>query len=814
MEKKSSVSRKKTVPTLRLTNTVKPGGMSLQEWQIALRRQAAQKENFGILEVDVQHSPGEYLVMSPATHGRYKVLYYGNNHLLNCCSCMDFRTSQLGTCKHMEAVLAWVSDNKGRHIHKPDVTLTTLYMDYTGEPCVKVHYGNEDTGKLKKIFDPLTNKGAFNFLTELRLSGAIREAFGTSSFFRCRQDVLEYADRRMDDQARCERLDEVFKRHLWWNDVFVKGVRPYVYQREGMEFAARRGRAILADEMGLGKTLQAIGTAELLYREGFISSVLIVCPTSLKYQWKREIKAFVGAEALIVEGSQPIRQKLYSQQERYKIVSYNSLSHDIKAKGSMAVDMVIMDEVQRLKNWDTQIARAARRVRSDYSLILSGTPLENKLEELYSIVQLVDQYLLGPYYAFRQEHIQTTDSGKVTGYKGLNKVGERVKSVLLRRRKADVSIQLPERTDQNLFVPMTKEQSEIHDEYKEMVARIVIKWQKTRFLSETDRRRLLTGLSMMRMVCDSTYILDQKTRCDTKVDETMNIIDSIVSSSEGKVVIFSGWERMTRLIASELDARGILYSNLNGSVPSEKRKDLIDRFTDDSQVRVFLSTDAGATGLNLQAASFVINLDLPWNPAVLEQRIGRIYRMGQKRNIHVINLVAIGTIEEQMLSRLKFKTNLFDGVLNGGEDEVFLDTSKLETMVKDLGFGSDEVTSSDSISDVGESVSAVVDETEPVKSDDVKSDAGNDVDGNDSEIYNTEVPADAGDDPESGDLLAQGVSFIGNLVRTLQNPESSRKFVDSLVREDSATGETSINIPVSNKDSVLQFITMLGKLLK
>ena len=188
--------------------------------------------------------------------------------------------------------------------------------------------------------------------------------------------------------------------------------------------------------------------------------------------------------------------------------------------------------------------------------------------------------------------------------------------------------------------------------------------------------------------------------------------------------------------------------------------------------------------------------------------------MGQKRNIHVINLVAIGTIEEQMLSRLKFKTNLFDGVLNGGEDEVFLDTSKLETMVKDLGFGSDEVTSSDSISDVGESVSAVVDETEPVKSDAGNDVDGNDVDGNDSEMYNTEVPADAGDESESGDLLAQGVSFIGNLVRTLQNPESSRKFVDSLVREDPATGETSINIPVSNKDSVLQFITMLGKLLK
>lgn len=259
--------------------------------------------------------------------------------------------------------------------------------------------------------------------------------------------------------------------------------------------------------------------------------------------------------------------------------------------------------------------------------------------------------------------------------------------MLLRRRKADVAIQLPGRMDQNLLVPMTREQMEQHEEFKASVARIVLKWKRMHYLSETDRKRLLTFLSQMRMVCDSTYILDQQTRFDTKVEETMNILESIVASGDDKVVIFSGWERMTRLIAAELDKRGIAYSNLHGGVPSAKRKDLMDRFTDDPSARVFLSTDAGATGLNLQVASYVINLDLPWNPAVLEQRIGRIYRIGQQRKIQVINLVAVGTIEEQMLAKLKFKTDLFDGVLNGGEDEVFLDNNKLETLVTDLGFG-------------------------------------------------------------------------------------------------------------------------------
>jgi SNF2 family DNA or RNA helicase len=175
-------------------------------------------------------------------------------------------------------------------------------------------------------------------------------------------------------------------------------------------------------------------------------------------------------------------------------------------------------------------------------------------------------------------------------------------------------------------------------------------------------------LSQMRMLCDSTYILDQKTRYDTKVEETLNILRNVFESGDEKVVIFSQWERMTRLIAKELDVLGVRYEYLHGGIPSEARKNLTDNFTELPESRVFLSTDAGSTGLNLQVASILINLDLPWNPAVLEQRIARIYRIGQKKNIQVINLVASQTIEERMLSTLNFKTSLFEGILDNGEE--------------------------------------------------------------------------------------------------------------------------------------------------
>ena len=824
-----SKTKKRAEP--RVSNVVKPVGLSAEDWQLKLRRQAARSEVISVSEIDAVSEPGEYWVRNAQTKGRYRVCYYGLSHPLNACTCMDFRTSRLGTCKHLEAVREWKAGSRDRRPAKPNPLYTTLYMDYHAEPEIRILYGTEDKEKLQALIELLlTGKGHLKRMHYLRLANTIFEAKKESEFFRVREDVEQYLAQLSDDYRRELRLDEVFQEKDWWKSLFVRGVIPYVYQREGIEFAARAGRCIIADEMGLGKTLQAIGTASLLRREGYVSSVLIVCPTSLKYQWQREIKSFVGERALVIEGSQVARMKLYSDATLFKIVSYNAMAHDVRCAGELTADMVIMDEVQRLKNWDTQIARAARKIRSDYRIILSGTPLENKLEELYSVVQLVDQYLLGPYYKFRQEHILTSDNGKVIGYKGLNEVGKQVSSILLRRRKADVSLQLPARMDKNLFVPMTKEQMEIHAECQEQVARIVMKWQRMHFLSETDRRRLLTFLSQMRMVCDSTYILDQKSRYDTKVEETMNLLESILSDEDSKVVVFSGWERMTRLIALELEKQGIGFSNLNGSVPSKQRKVLMDRFQDDPQVRVFLSTDAGATGLNLQSASYVINLDLPWNPAVLEQRIGRIYRIGQRRNIQVINLVAAGTIEERMLDKLKFKTDLFDGVLNGGEDNVFLEDGKLEKMVRDFGFVAEEdtedvprfeegVAAEAAVVEAGE-MEVLADGKEAMTTSGIENAGITDEGPTPSVVEMEEVEepaereqtADAEMNPE--ELLSQGVAFFGGLVKTLSNPESVQRLADTLVKEDPATGQTSIQIPVPGKEPVVQLLKMLGQLLE
>ena len=814
--------KKKTV----ISHIVKPEKMTLEEWQVKLRQQVSKTEHFVIESVDEELCPGEYVVRNPKKHNEYKVVYRGANSEWNYCSCMDFKTSRLGTCKHIEAVKNCFIGKKGSRVHREIPPYTSVYLSYRGERCVKIRIGSDNQEAYEQLakdyFDEnhvLKEKAYAHFGTFLKQARKI------SDTFRCYQDAIDFI---VDIREKTTREKLVKKYDDGKLDELLK-VKLYPYQKEGIRFATKAGKAIIADEMGLGKTIQAIGTAELLRREGLIGSVLILCPTSLKYQWRSEIKKFTNAEVFVIEGSHLKRKEAYNRPEPYKIISYNSAANDIKILGGLQTDMLIMDEVQRLKNWNTQISRAARKIESDYSVILSGTPLENKLDELYSIVEFVDNFRLAPYYLFKENHILTDETGKVLGYKNLNEIGKKLSDILIRRRKKDVKLQMPKRMDKNLFVPMTDEQMGMHSEWQFQVSILVKRWRDRHFLSDKDRKRLLLLLSQMRMICDSSYILDQKTRFDTKVEECVNIISDIISEEGEKVVVFSQWERMTRLIAKELEAKEIGFEYLHGGVPSEKRKNLVDNFQNESSSRVFLSTDAGSTGLNLQAAATIINIDLPWNPAVLEQRIGRIYRLGQQNNIQVINLVAPHSIEESMVGKLRFKTSMFEGVLDDGEDSVFISDDKFTKMMETVSGIVEEVEEISASSDIESSDAS---DASTISLDEEEKSEENKEAESSSEIptyitetnhpkttVNTEKTETVSSERAAShrpsqpkDLVAQGVSFLSGLAETLKSPEATAQLVDSIIEKDEQTGETSIKIPVESKETVVNLFSLIGKL--
>ena len=668
----------------RLSNALKPAEMGLEEWQVALRSQQAQREHFNISELSEQLCPGEYQVRNPKSRSQYKVIYRGAYSPWNYCSCPDYRTSGLGTCKHVEAVKLWLQA-EGKQVHNEEPDYSSVYVDYRGGRSIRLRPGETHRRELAMLAQEYFDQASvLRPEAYVRFDTFLEKARSIDPSLRCYPDALELVICQRERLQRSALMEQVYTDEAL--DALLT-TRLYPYQKEGVRFAVKAGKAIIADEMGLGKTVQAICCAEIYLREKLSENVLIVCPNSLKYQWKSEIERFTKQSVIIIEGYASKRLELYSSPIPYKIVSYQSLLGDIKSLGRLATDILIMDEVQRLKNWNTQLAWAVRRIDAHYSILLSGTPLENKLDELVSIVQLADPYCLSPLYKFRFDHIITDPvSGKAIGYKNLGDIRERLKDTLIRRTKQSVQLQLPKRTDQFLLIPMTPEQSSRHETLRTAVARLVSKWQRSGNLSEEERRRLLLMLGQMRMLADSTFIIDQdlEHRHDVKVSELMNILDDALDGGTAKIVVFSEWERMMRLVALELDGRGIRYEFLHGGVPAQKRSELIEHFTNGSDCRIFLSTDAGSTGLNLQAASLLINLDLPWNPAVLEQRIGRIYRLGQEVPVQVLNLVSKGSIEEDMIDRLRFKRTMFEGALDGGDDTIFLSEDKFKGFMESL----------------------------------------------------------------------------------------------------------------------------------
>ena len=813
--KRKAGSESQALRIPKISWVVKPPGMTLKEWQQALRKQIAKEEPMAVAAVDEKNLPGEYEVRNPQSKQTYKVVYRGEGSMWNYCSCLDFKTSRLGTCKHIESVKLWIDENWRRKVHKEPPAYTSVYLSYTEGRQVRIRVGSNHREEFMQLaahyFDAEGVMFPYAFDDYDKL---MAEAVAIDPSFRFYQDAIDYILEQRERKFRSQLIRKYTDQRL---DQLLT-VTLYPYQKEGIRFAFERGRTIIADEMGLGKTIQAIGTAELLRREGLAEQILIVCPTSLKYQWQREIERFSKDKdhspehplTLVIEGNPLKRKEQYASDVPYKIVSYNCMSNDVKMWGSLQTEVLIMDEVQRLKNWKTQISMAARKIRSDYAVILSGTPLENKLEELYSVMEFADNFCLGPYWQFRADSIVTDDGGKVIGYQNLNKVGDMARERLIRRTKKQVAIQMPKRTDQNIFVPMTKEQMDIHEEFKMSVANLVYKWRKLHFLPEKDRQRLLQFLSMMRMVCDSTYILDQKSRYDTKVTETMSILQQVFDNGDEKVVIFSQWERMTRLIAYELDKLGVRYEYLHGGVPSKARRDLINNFTDNPDSRVFLSTDAGSTGLNLQAGSIMINLDLPWNPAVLEQRIARIYRLGQERNVQVINLVSRGTIEESMLGKLRFKTAMFEGVLDNGEDTIFLgNESKFTAMMDTLGEALDDEKTEEKVT-VQTSTDDVSDEPEPVKEPEPVQEEESVQEEPVKENDSVKVKPESLNPPK--ELVAQGISFLSGLAATLKSPEATAQLVETLVETDAETGKTSLRIPVPDKQTVRNLLDIVGKL--
>jgi superfamily II DNA or RNA helicase len=814
----------------RLSRQRKPADLPVDDWQRALRRQFGREQPFSFENLGDDPVFSEFSVFNPDSRRRYRVAIRGAQAGDNHCSCPDFATNDLGTCKHIEFTLAQISARPGgkRTLeHGFQGSFSELFLDYTGQRRVRLRLGSDFPTELQPTMGQLFEETSGWQLSPQRfaeLPAFVDSVRALGHDLRCAEDALSFVAEVRDGEIRRQKLTTAYP--LGADSPELKGllkVELYPYQREGALFAARAGRSLIGDEMGLGKTVQAIAAMEILASHFAAERVLIVCPTSLKHQWEREITRFTDRRATVIGGLRAVRQARYAQGDFCKIANYETVSRDLDLIEAWAPDVVIVDEAQRIKNWNTIAARALKRIDSPYAIVLTGTPLENRLEELISIVQFVDQHRLGPTWRLLDEHQQRDERGRVVGYRELHRIGQTLAPIMLRRRKSEVLEQLPERVDNTLFMPMSPLQAEHHEENRQTVARIVQRWRHTGFLSEKDQLRLHCSLQNMRMACNSSFLIDHETDDGYKADELLTLLDDLFDDPQAKVVVFSQWLRTHELIIRRLKARGWEHVLFHGGVPGDKRGALVDRFNNDPACRVFLSTDAGGVGLNLQhAAAVVVNMDLPWNPAVLEQRIGRVHRLGQTRGVQVINFVARGTIEEGMLSILAFKQSLFAGILDGGESEVVLQGTRLSKFMETV----------EQVSGAAEGAAPMDEPSADTLPLDATAAAGGETEADGEAEYRQSTPAgEAGQPPVAeastraepptsapaavsggadpwAPLLAAGVQLLGELTAA-----SSGERESPWVQTDSTTGQRYLKLPVPDPQTVQRLAEGLLSLL-
>ncbi|BBO19038.1 DNA or RNA helicase superfamily II [Candidatus Brocadia pituitae] len=797
---------------MKISRTHKPEDLSLEDWQRILRKQYGEQQNYQLENTGNHPFFSEFKLTNPESGKVYKIAVRGDAPGDNYCSCPDYSINNLGTCKHIEFTLSWLMKRKGAKkafMAGYTPSYSEIYLHYGLKRDVRFKAGKdappEVLSLVNKYFDPNGILKEDHVLHFHQFFNDIPKQNGHKIL--CYDDVMAYIAEHQDTEHRRNIIKSQLKGGI--NCPTVKNIlktKLYPYQREGALFAANAGRCLIGDDMGLGKTIQALAAAELMAKLFNIQKVLIVSPTSLKHQWKTEIVKFTDRAVQVIEGLNHLRRQFYRNESFYKLINYELVFRDFDMIKGWAPDLIILDEAQRIKNWKTRTAQYVKQLDSTFAIVLTGTPIENRIEELHSIMEFIDRRHLGPLYRFVHNHRIVDEGGKVIGYQNLQSVRGSLKNVMMRRKKEEVLKQLPERIDKNFFVPMTKEQRVIHDENYDIVAKLIAKWRRYKFLCEADQRRLQIALNYMRMAADNTYLVDKKTIHGPKIEELEIILKEIIIEGGEKVVIFSQWLRMTELVEHVLKRNGIGYVHLNGNIPSKQRAGLMSQFKENHECKVFLSTDAGGVGLNLQSGSTVINMDIPWNPAVLEQRIGRVHRLGQQKTVRVINFVTTSSIEERMLDLLKFKKSLFAGTLDSdGENVVMVGESRLKRFMQSVETLTDNLEKVDSDLERQDQIETEMDE----KMADIK-----------------ELTMEEGDHAISaaeGDkkgldhlhnLLNSGAQFLLSLSKVITHPDQSiEKHLDTAISRDEKTGKTYLKIPLPETEVVKTLFSTLGELM-
>ena len=679
----------------------------------AMRIHRAHMEPFQ-LQPPVGCVDGTWQVAS-GSGGVYLVDILDNSGGFDACTCPDFIENDLGTCKHLEAVrrilLSQTRYGKAFRVLPRTPKRPTLAVD-------------PGDGLALKLLGPWTkallhrfglHQGPEQTRVEIPEGQSLQAGSGDVRIPHVVPIVLDRQRARAHGRARTEAIQHALETGQVKVDLLKQPLFPY--QLQGVAHLLSAGRAILADDMGCGKTVQAIAACEVLRARGEARRVVVVTMASLKHQWAAEIARYAGATAVVVGGNRATRAEALASDAPYKVLSYELTWRELPRLQDLDADVLILDEAQRAKNFRTKTASTLRAIPSRFLFVLTGTPVENRLDDLYSLLQLVDPQILGPLWRFNLDFHQQNPKGRILGCKNLGELRQRIAKVVLRRRKEEVLSQLPPLTEQTRYTALSPGQRDLEQGYRAEAARLAAIAER-RPLSPKEQKQLQAALLKARQACNALELCDPKLgkSASPKLDEFEALVSEIAAQGTSKMLVFSEWKEMLKLAAARLDRLDIGWSLLTGDVPPDKRPALLDRFRADAALQVLLSSDAGGTGLNLQVASYVIHLDLPWNPAKLDQRTARAHRLGQTRGVSVTYLCSEEGIERGIEGTLVGKRAVRSAALDSESDVESLEAASFTMFMKDLREVMEELAEGEPELERGSRLEPVVaiDEAEPI----------------------------------------------------------------------------------------------------
>ena len=448
-------------------------------------------------------------------------------------------------------------------------------------------------------------------------------------------------------------------------DIEVKGFNGelYDFQKTGVNKMVNKGRLLLGDEMGTGKTIHSIATALKLKETKNINDFLIICPASLKQQWKKEIEKFTDKKVTLIDGKPDERSEKWQEDSFFYIMNYALLLND-EEPFQKEWGGVVLDEATYIKNPEAKRTQKVKQIKAKHKYGLSGTPVENTAEDIFSIVDFIDEDIFGNYWNFRDNYLQTQQNGyggrswtEIVGYKNLDDLYRNLKPIYLRRTKDEVLSDLPEKTETVRTVNLTMKQRTAYNQYKQIV------YDKLEV-----EEHFMGEVIMARMVCDHTELVnkseadssrhDNLSSSSSKMNELEEIRDEVYANNN-KMLVFTNFKKMANIIQKEEEN---VYKVTGDTKDKEK---ILNEFKNDEEPAMLVATDAIQYGVNLQEANTVVHFDSPFNPSKIKQRNDRVHRLGQEKPVTVIKLIAENTIEERVEKILEQKEDLSDAIVEG-----------------------------------------------------------------------------------------------------------------------------------------------------